>query len=588
MRWQTTAVLAALLLVLGGFYYVYEIRWAPARDEAAARKGRLFTADSKDVTEIVIKRPEETVKLKRAGDEWEMLEPLRTRGSRGAVDETLANLMTAKIDREIAAKPESLTDFGLDKPAADVTLTLKDGKTLGVALGGKTPTGVWVYARERDKPAVFVLGESVLRDTTRALSDFRDRTILGFDPKAVTGFDVNLPDETLAVENTDGAWRLTRPAPRRADSETISDFLDKLNAQKVREFVADNPSSRTPYGLDRPIRLTIYTGRDKDRVGRTLLLGKVDPAKKGLYVMRPDEPTVLLVPEELWTAVPKNVAVLRNKTLVDVDRDKVAKLEIESPKGTVAVARDKDQWKIVAPEAVPTDQVEVGAVLSRVRELRAQGFLSDDASGIAKYLAKPEVKVTLTPQGGGAPTTLLLGPSRETRGGTASAYAAVAGAGPVALVDAKALTDLTRSATDLRDRRLIAGLEPRDVKRVRVRAGGQTVVMERKGDSEWRMLEPTKGAAKGTKVDDLLYTLRGLRWTEVAAPTGQDGARFGLDAPTLEIALFRGDGGEIATVQVGKREDATAYVRTGSQSPVYKIEGRTLGETPKVPDDFKG
>jgi Domain of unknown function (DUF4340) len=155
-------------------------------------------------------------------------------------------------------------------------------------------------------------------------------------------------------------------------------------------------------------------------------------------------------------------------------------------------------------------------------------------------------------------------------------------------VDAKSLTDLTRSATDLRDRRLIAGLEPKDVKRVRVRAGGQTVVMERKGESEWRMVEPTKGAAKGTKVDDLLYTLRGLRWTDIAAPAGQDAARFGLDAPTLEIALFRGDGGEIATVQVGKREDATAYVRTGAQSPVYRIEGRTLGETPKVPDDFKG
>jgi hypothetical protein len=297
---------------------------------------------------------------------------------------------------------------------------------------------------------------------------------------------------------------------------------------------------------------------------------------------------VLLVPEDLWAAVPRNVAVLRNKTLVQVDRDKVARLQIESPKGTVTVAREGDQWKIVAPEALATDQVEVGAVLSRVRELRAQGFLSDDASAIPKYLGKPEVTLTLTPQGGGAPTTLLLSPSREQRGGAPSAYAAVDGAGPVALVDAKALTDLARSATDLRDRRLLGSLEPKDVKRVRVRAGGQTVVMERKGDSEWRMLEPTKGAAKGPKVDDLLYTLRGLRWTDIAAPAGQDAARYGLDAPTLEIALFRGDGGEIATVQVGKREDATAYVRTGGQSPIYKIEGRTLGETPKLPDDFKG
>lgn len=587
MRWQTTAVLAALLLALGTFFYLYEVRWGPAREEAAARKGRLFATDTKDVTEIVIKRPEDTVRLKREGDNWEMLEPLRARGSRPAVDETLANLMTAKIDREITAKPESLVDFGLDKPAADVTLMLKDGKTLGVALGAKTPTGVWVYARERDKPAVFVLGESVLRDSTRPLADFRDRSVLAFDPKAVTGFEVVLPDETLAVENADGAWRLTKPTARRADTETITDFLDKLNAQKVREFVADSPPSRAPYGLERPTRVTIHTGRDKDRVSRSLLLGKVDPAKKGIYAMRPDEPTVLLVGEELWNAVPKNVAVLRNRTLVEVDRDKVTRLQIEGSKGTVEVAREGDQWKIVAPEPLATDQVEVGAVLSRVRELRAQAFLSDDASGIGKFLAKPEVKLTFTQQGG-ATTTLLLAPSQETRGKEPSAYAALAGSGPVVLVDAKALGELNRSATDLRDRRLLGNLEPKDIKRMRVRAGGQTVVLERKGDTEWRMVEPTKGAAKTAKVDDLLYTLRGLRWTDIAAADGQDPARYGLDAPTLEVALFKGDGGEIATVQVGKRDGANAYVRTGAKPTVYRVEGRTLGETPKVPDDFKG
>lgn len=587
MRWQTTAVLAAFLLALGTFFYLYEVRWGPAREEAAARKGRLFAADTKDVTEIVIKRPEDTVRLKREGDNWEMLEPLRARGSRPAVDETLANLMTAKIDREITAKPESLVDFGLDKPAADVTLMLKDGKTLGVALGAKTPTGVWVYARERDKPAVFVLGESVLRDSTRPLADFRDRSVLAFDPKAVTGFEVVLPDETLAVENADGAWRLTKPTAQRADTETITDFLDKLNAQKAREFVADSPPSRAPYGLERPTRVTIHTGRDKDRVSRSLLLGKVDPAKKGIYAMRPDEPTVLLVGEELWNAVPKNVAVLRNRTLVEVDRDKVTRLQIEGSKGMVEIAREGDQWKIVAPEPLATDQVEVGAVLSRVRELRAQAFLSDDASGIGKFLAKPEVKLTFTQQGGST-TTLLLAPSQETRGKEPSAYAALVGSGPVVLVDAKALGELNRSATDLRDRRLLGNLEPKDIKRMRVRAGGQTVVLERKGDTEWRMVEPTKGAAKTAKVDDLLYTLRGLRWTDIAAADGQDPARYGLDAPTLEVALFKGDGGEIATVQVGKRDGANAYVRTGAQPTVYRVEGRTLGETPKVPDDFKG
>ena len=135
--------------------------------------------------------------------------------------------------------------------------------------------------------------------------------------------------------------------------------------------MAESPTSRAAYGLERPMRLTIHTGRDKDRVSRTLLVGKLDPAKKGVYAMRPDEPSVLLVGEELWTAVPKNVAILRNRTLVEADRDKVTRLEIEGPKGTVAVALEGDKWKIVAPEALAADQVEVSR-LTRLRDLRAQ------------------------------------------------------------------------------------------------------------------------------------------------------------------------------------------------------------------------
>jgi hypothetical protein len=587
MRWQTTAALALLLAILGGFYYLYEIRWGPGREEAAARKGRVFGADTKDVTAVELKRSGEAVKLQREGDTWQLVEPVKARGSRPAVDELLATVLTAKIDREIDANPTSLTDFGLDKPAAEVSLTLKDGKTLGLQLGAKNPTGVWVYARERDKPAVFVLGESVLRDATKPVADFRDRTILAFDAKEVSGFEIVLPDDTLAVEGEPRAWRITRPVALRADNDTVSEFLDRLTGQKVREFVAEAPATRAAYGLERPVRITVHTGRDKDRVSRTLLLGKVDAAKKGVYAMRGGEASVLLLPEEVWNQVPKNVGVLRNKSVVQLERDKVARIEIEGPKGTVAAAREGDQWKIVAPQLLAADQIEVGAVLTKLQDLRAQAFLSEDAAGIPRYLAKPEVRVTLTDQGGAA-TTVLLAPSRETRGGEPSAYAAVAGKGPVTLVDAKALADLGRSINDLRDRRLLGALEPRDIKRVRVQAGGQSMVLERSGDTDWRVVEPAKGSANSSKVDDLLYTLRALRWKDVVAAEGQEPARYGLDSPSLEVALFRSDGGEIATIQVGKREGDLAYVRTKAQPAVYSVEGRTLGPAPKVPDDFKG
>jgi Domain of unknown function (DUF4340) len=588
MRWQTTAVLAAILIVLGAFYYVYEIRLGPEREKVESRKGRVFTLEPADVTELELKRADSTVKLKRESDGWQIQAPVNARADRGAVDETVTSVVTARMDREIEADPKTLGDYGLDKPAAEITLRLKDGKQAGLILGAKSPTGVWVYAREAGKPAVFVVGDSVLRDSTRPVAEFRDKTVLAFEQREVTGLEIDTRDDKIALEQAEGRWKLIRPRPLPADTDTVRDFLEKLRAARVKEFAADAPSSLQPFGLDKPVRIDLQTGRDKDRATKTLLIGRADTAKKGVYAMRPGESTVMLIPDETWTAVPKNVAVLRDKSVVAFDRDKVATIQIESAKGAVTLAKDGDRWKISAPQALAADQVEAGAVLFKLRELKAQAFLTDDASGIPRYLAKPTVRVNITEQGASTPRTVLLAPSPEKRGGAASAYAAVEGQGPVVLVDGRALDELGRSLDDLRDRTLLPGLEPRDIKRMRVRGGGQTVVVERSGESEWKLVEGGRGTAKSATVDNLLYALRALKWKTIAAPTGDEPAKYGIDAPTLEVTLLKADGSEAGTLLVGKREGDQAWVKLKTAPAIYSVDPKQLGEAPKVPDDFKG
>jgi hypothetical protein len=586
MRWQTTAILAVILVALGAFYYVYEVRLGPEREKAESRKGRVWTAEAADVTRVTLERPDDTIRLEREGEGWQMLEPVKARADRGQVDEMVNALVTTRSDREIASNPPSVADFGLDKPAAKVTLTLKDGKQLGLTLGGKNPTGVWVYAREKDATSVIAVGDSVLRDATRPVADLRDKTVLAFDRKDVTGVEIATRDDTVVVESSDGTWAITSPVKLPADGDTVGDFLDKLQSSKVKAFMAESPSSLAPYGLDKPVRVAVHTGKDKDRATKTLLVGSVDKEKQGVYAMRPGETSVLLLPEDVWTALPKHVAALRDKTVVAFERDKVNRIEIESPKGAVTLAKQDTTWRITAPEALPADQVEAGAVLFKLRELKAQGFLSEDASGIPRFLGRPEVKVTIAEEGAPGPKTVLLAPSTEKRGGQPSAYAAVAGRGPVVLVDGKAVAELSRSVDDLRDHTLVSNVQPKDVKRLRVRSGGQTAVLERSGDTDWKMLEPTKAAAQSTKVEDILYAVRALKWKEVVAPRGEDPARYGLDAPSAEITLLKGDGGELATVQVGKREGDRVYLRTKASPTIYAADARML-ELPKIPDDLK-
>ena len=590
MNWKSVVILAVVVAGLGGFFY-YDTYWlAPARDKTEATKGRVWTVEPKDVEALTIKRASETIRLKRTEGGWEMLDPVKARGDRATTDDVVTSLVTVRRDREIDPNPAKPADFGLDPESAEVRLDIKGRKDpLVLQVGAKSPTGAWVYARADGKPAVMTVSEVVGRDATRPVGDFRDKTVIAFDKKNVSAVDLEVGGDHISlVADEPRKWQIVKPKIYRADGDLVADFLDKLESAKVKEFVAEAPPSLAPYGLDHPTTVTIWTGRDKDRSSKALLFGRGDVDKKGVYVMRAGESGVMLAPDDVWTAVPKTVAVLRDKTVVAYAQDKVNRVEVDSPKGQVVLERDGAGWKITAPEAVKADSGAVSGLLWSIRDLRASGFLGDAPTDIVRYLKKPEVTVRIWEEGAKEPKTLFVGPSGEIRGGKPAAVAALEGQGPVALVDAKALQNLAKSETDLRDKSLLPAFELSDVKRARLATAGKPLVVERDGENDWKMLEPSRGAAKGDKVTNLVLGLKSLRWKEIVSPKGDDASRYGLDHPGLEVSLYKGDGGEITTLLVGKQEGAVTYVRLKTAPTIYAVDSQLLSDVKKAPTEVPG
>jgi len=590
MNWKSLVVLAVLVSAVGSFFY-YDTYWlTPSRDKADLAKGRLWSVEATDVEAVTIKRQSDTIRLKRAeGGGWEMLEPVKARGDKGAIDEVITGLVTVRVDREIDPNPAKLGEFGLDPAAAEVRLEVKARKDpLVLLVGAKSPTGAWIYAREGEKPAVMTVSELVGRDTSRPAADFRDKAVIAFDKKSVSAVDLDVGGDHIAlVAEEPGKWRIVTPIAYRADADLIRDFLDKLESAKVKEFVAEAPPSLAPYALDRPTTVTVWTGKDKERSSKTLLFGRADADRKGVYVMRTGEPGVMLAPEELWTAVPKTAAVLRDKVVMAYAYDKANRVELLSARGRVVLEREGTGWKITAPEALRADSGAVNALLWSIRDLRASSFLADAPGDVPRFVKKPEVTVKIWEEGAKEPKTLLLQPSPEVRGGKPAAIAAVEGQGPVVLVDAKTLSDLSKTDADLRDKSLFPGLDTGTVKRARVVAAGKPLVVEKSGD-DWKVLEPARGPAKSLKVTDLLLTLRSLRWKEIASPKGDDVARYGLDHPELEVSVYKADGGELGSLLVGKRDGGLTYVRIKSGPAIYAVEDNLLGDLRKAPSEIPG
>jgi len=589
MSWKTLTVLAVLAAGLGGFLVVDSYWLTPKREKAAGAKGRLWSIEPKDVEVLTIKRKADTVKLTRAGDGWEMLEPVKTRANSGIVNEVVIGLATARVDREIDPNPAKPAEFGLEPPEALVTLEVKgQAAPLTLAVGGKNPTGVWVYAREGSKPAVVAIGDSVSRDVTRPVAEFRDRVLFAFDRRNVSAVDLDLDGSKMTLEAEEGGkWRIAKPGPYRGDADMITEMLDKLASVTVKEFLG-SPKSPATYGLDKPSRVTLWLGKDKDRTSKTLLLGKVDSAKKGVYVQRQGEQEVLLAASETWDKLPKTVAAARDKVVFAYAYDKVNRVELESAAGTVKLERNGIDWNITAPEALKADTGAVNGLLWRIRDLRASGFLDESPAGIARYLPKPDVTVKIWEEGGKEPKTLLLGLSKAVKVGELTGVAAPAGQGSVFMVEAKDVRELSKTTADLRDKSVVASFDMKEVKRVRLTVGGKSLLLERRGEDEWRVLEPAKGPAKEIKVTGLLLTLRALKWKEIAAADGADAARFGLDKPEVEIAVLKADGTEMAGLAVGRTDDKLSYVRSKSSPATFAVDPKLLEDIRKAPSEIPG
>jgi hypothetical protein len=591
MRWLTTTVLAVLLVGLGTFYYVYEIRLAPEREKAATVKDRLWKElEGKDVEEIVVrKNGAETLHLKRNGDAWSLVAPVAASADRGAADGLATSLATLRVEREIEANPQKPADFGLAPPAAEVTFKAK-GQDRTVKLGAKSPSGVWAYAQEGSKPAVLLVPEGILTDAQKAPSEYRDKTLLAFERKDVKTVEIrSAAGPVVAAAALKGAdeWQLTAPLTAPADRDAITGLLEKLRAARIKEFVADSPKSLAEYGLDRPARVTLTVGEEASRTTRTLRFGKAVPDKKGVYVQREGDATVLLADEELWKAVPTSPVAFRDKTVFNYDRGTVERVELESPKGKVTLALQDGKWRITAPVALRADESAMSQVLFKARDLRARDFVAEDAKRLAAYgLDKPQIRLSVWEKGATEPKTLVLAPAKEKDRAYATTLAP--GGAAIASVDASALEDLARGVMDLRDRSLAEAFDTKDVTRIKIQRPSVTLSLDRSGPGEedWQLVAPKKGKTRGGRVSELLWTLRNLKWKDLVAEAGWDPARYGLDTGATTVTLAGKDGKTIVALAVGKQEAGVTYVRIPGQPALYAIDAKTLGDLPGTPEEL--
>ena len=576
MKFRTTLVLFGVLVLLSLAYYFLELRKAGKEAET-----KLVSFQEEDVSAFRIRRQDGFMTLQRDESGWRMSEPVQDRADEKEITALLGNVIRASVERTLDPG-DDLVDFGLQDPLIVLTVHLKGQQTpLILEMGINTPAGSSVYTRRQGEDKILLAPDTVRASLDKDVYAFRSKVPLSFADGSVKAVDLHIDSLRARLErHEDGKWRITEPIRVAADSGKVSDFLRSLAQDQVTAFPEKPPASLKALGLDPPrgeIRLsldggseaTLYLGSQEQAAGKTQKEG-------GIYARRSAEEHILVLKEGFVNEMPKQVADLRDRSLLALDREHVHGIELHTPKGRTRLLKAEEDWRIKEPEEAPADQRMVNDLLWELTSSRITEFVDDNPKTLKRYgLDAPAVTVRLLDRDGNPLSTLSLAKASTGEG----AYARVGESQAVYLVEEHLYGQLDRGPLDFRFRHLLS-FDTWDIARMELSRNGRAMLLEKRKE-RWELKKPQEGTANYAAVLDLLNDIKNLKWEKLITKESADLSPYGLDQPVATFTLTKTDGQSVGTVLIGKSERDLAYAKLQDRPAIYGIPSAFLESLPQ-------
>ena len=358
-----------------------------------------------------------------------------------------------------------------------------------------------------------------------------------------------------------------------ADQTRSLEPHDELAALEVNRVVDENASNLAEYGLAESAHQRRVQGRGR-RAGE-LHLGDKTPTQSDIYAVKPGEKRVFLVPAFQETTFAKKPFDLRDKRVLNFERDKVdSHRDCTRPGRRRPAGASGSDWVVKQPLQARGDYSAIEGLLTRLATASMTEAGGAQQSRVDVGLDKPVGSVTLG--AGSTRATLALG--KEERAPCTRAIGRGSG-----LHGRSSARDRSQEAADeYRDKDLFE-FRNFNVARLRVTRGADTYEFQKVAGTGENAA--TSGSASSTarppmstpKMDDFLAKLTALR-AQSFDPTSKTA---GLDKPTLVVAASY-DASKFERVRLIAGEGQAFAVRDGEGGPPCST--RRLSEMIKALD----
>jgi len=534
-----------LAVAVGLFCYLAFVdKKIPGTKESEEAETQLFQLNPDDVTSLEITNLHGLFIFQKINNHWEIKKPVNTPADGATVDGIINQIAFAQPQRVIRVDGSSdkdmanLKEWGLIPPAERVIIHTQN-KHYELLVGRKMAINDSVYARAsgRKNEPVRIIPSSVKDALQKDLSAFRSRNVFDFDLDKATQVATRIadtpatPGQQCEVDLKDGKWTLQLPLVARASDTDVQALLNKILAERAVDFVTDDASNLSSYGLTSPaatLSVMLKTGEPM-----VLEIGSPVPNKPDqLYAQRLKSNSVFTLYKSSVDDLLKAVPNVRDRHVLPFDPNKAIGLtySFEAKKGQVR--SDHALWSTVGAGEGTAEMGKVTDLLAKLSQLETTPVLKDSATDLKPFgLDKPLGKITIqSPEFKPGPTLSLLIGKAENK----LLYVRNSAEPFIYTVPDNAFNFLPADNLALRDARAV-NLKRDQVKSMTITAGSEPpVTITRSPGGTWSAANVKDRMVDSVKADtqaSLFCQLQAKTWLGPAQPS------YGLAKPILTIAV---------------------------------------------------
>ncbi|KAB2662634.1 MAG: DUF4340 domain-containing protein [Verrucomicrobia bacterium] len=322
----------------------------------------------------------DTLRAERAGDGWRLTVPVYP-AQNTPIEALLDTLAKAKIlgritAREVIAEAAGLKAFGLEPPAATITLHYPQGRA-NLKIGSKTPLVDQFYVQKLGEPDLFVIDAALWRALPKSAQEWRSPQLVQLTGVPYDRILIRSGSRLVEVERTNRVWRLTKPLPARADSSRIEQLVQQINLARVNKFVSDLPTADLErYGLQTP-ELELHFLQGTNRLIELEFGSSPTNDPTQVYARRLTQTNIVTVDRILLEALNLPYKAFHDSHLANVEISRVDSIEVHGLENFTLQKGTNGVWQISQPVAMPADARLVRQFLTNLASLEIVDFAKD-------------------------------------------------------------------------------------------------------------------------------------------------------------------------------------------------------------------